>query len=319
VNESVQHRIGKAMERIRHFLADEGYRPHGLARFHHASACAAADAFDDADLAVQAFGLDDFQEDIGRQYIQIYGVLQAAYLQQHALMRLFDACGLGRLDLPEGMSKLREIRNRAAGHPGPPSKGSPTSKGNTATFLVRFFLSSRNITVNQYSEDGEFVSKTVDLEALLSEHSTEASDILVSISAYLVQAEKETRIAIMKKGEVASLLPQTWRYLLGKCHEASNSLDSQRALWAKAGIPSLQDMISHVEHGLSERKLSPIDDWHINYARDGLERLDTLLQELAHGLDRKLEIAAFATLVEKHFNHISEVLHEIDKDLRANV
>ncbi len=317
MSESVQYRIEKAMEHIRHFLADEGYRPYGLARFHHASACAAADAFDDANLAVRAFQLSDIQQDIGQRYLQVYGVLQAAYLQQHALMRLYDACGLGRLDLPDGMSKLREVRNRAISHPAPPSKGNPASKGNTATFVVRAFLDGGNLTLHEYSNDGNFISKAIDIITLLRKHSIEASDILVSISDSLLEAERETRFAILKKGDVAALLPHTWRYLLGKCHEASSSLDHARASWAKSGIPSLQDMISHVEHGLSERTLPSIDDWHIKRARDGLERLDILLDELAQGLDRSLDIAAFTTLVEQQFKHISEVLHEIDKDLRA--
>jgi hypothetical protein len=312
VTDSFEVQAQRAMERIRGYLGNRGYRPHGLPRFSHASACAAADVFEDAGLAIDTFNSLPPKADIGQQYLSIYGVLQAARLQQDALRCLHDACGIGPLDLLDGMKKLREIRDRAAGHP------APTSKGNTATFLVRCFLSGGKLTLHRYLKEGGFIPETIDLYALLNNHSIDASAVLVSIANCLDRKERETQITIMNKGEVASLLPQTWSYLLGKCHEASRSLDSSQALLAKAGIPPLKNMISSVENGLSERKLPPIDDWHIDCARDGLERLDTLLEELAHGLDRKLEIAAFATLVEQHFKHISEVLHEIDNDLRAN-
>ena len=314
MNEPLSVPPQRTMERIRDYLGNRGYRLHGLTRLSHASACAAADVFEDSGLAIDAFNSLSSEIDIGQKYLSIYGVLQAARLQQDALRRLHDACGLGTLDLPEGMSKLREIRDRAAGHPAPSPKA---SKGSTATFLVRFFLNDGNLTLHRYLKDGDFISETIDLDKLLKSHEMEASAALISIADFLDFREKETRIAIMEKGEVASLLPDAWSYLLSKCHEASSSLDDPRALLAKAGIPSLQDMISRVEHGLSERKLSPIDDWHIKHARDGLERLDLLLDELAQGLDRRLDIAAFTTLVEQHFKHFSEVLHEIDRDLRA--
>ena len=303
----------KAMERIRHFLANEGYRPHGLTRFHHASTCAAADVFDDSNLAIEAFGLDAFQKDVGQQYIQIYGVLQAAYLQQHALMRLYDACGLGRLELPKSMKELREIRNRAAGHPAPPSNGN-----NTATFLVRFSLNSGHIALHQYAEDGSFVSKVTDLVALLGEHSSEASEILVAIADSLGRAEREERNAILDKGEVAALLPRTWSYFLSKCREAAAELDVPQAHFAKAGIQSLEKMLTDVEAGLRERQLVPIEQWRVAITRAALNRLHNLLDELTSGIDKTLDVAAFTELAERHFRHISEVLHEIDKDLRAN-
>jgi len=314
VNEPLAVQPQRAMERIRDYLGNRGYRPHGLTRFSHASAFAAADVFEDAGLAIDAFKLDFSQKDIGCQYLRIYGVLQAAYLQQDALRNLHEACGLGSLTLPDEMKRLREARNSAAGHP------APRSNGQIATLLVRCSLSGRNITLHRYLREGGVTSETIDFPGILENHNIEASRILDSIAAHLDLKDREARIAIIKKGYVVELLSDTWSYLLGKCHEASFStnVNSVAASLAMAVIPSLQNMISNVESGLRERDLPAIDAWHIGQARAGLERLETLLEELSCGLDRSLDVAAFSTLVEQHFKYISEVLVEIDKDLRAN-
>src|SRR3954463_2132457 len=133
--------LAACMEIIRAYVGNWGYHKHMLSGFEYVRACAAADAIEDADLAVHDYlGLDANESlDLGELYLQTYGVLQAAYVQQDAVAALRKIVGLsGSLrDIPT-MARLRDVRNRAVGHL---SSDAPTRRNRReAAFIIRVSL-----------------------------------------------------------------------------------------------------------------------------------------------------------------------------------
>src|SRR4051794_4181530 len=66
--------LAACMELIRAYLGNHGYHQHTLSEFEYVRACAAADAIEDADLAVHHYLAlaDDEELDLGELYILTY-------------------------------------------------------------------------------------------------------------------------------------------------------------------------------------------------------------------------------------------------------
>ena len=91
--------------------------------------CSAMDCVEDTQLAIDYFVKSEFPEaegenfifNYGGQYIFIYGLLQALFLQQNALMDIAEVLNFGLNFEKNGiypeLYEIREIRNKVVGHP----------------------------------------------------------------------------------------------------------------------------------------------------------------------------------------------------------
>jgi hypothetical protein len=156
------------MQIIRGQLGNEGFHRHGLDVFHHANACAGVDVLEDAELAIAHYLKNASSGEPGLDYRRTYGVLQAAHLQQDAAKLLREAFGLPSSEWPKPMDELRDLRNRASGHPASIPKGKTHPP---ATFVARCAMSSGSLEVLQIKADGTWDSSSVDLRVMLKAHS----------------------------------------------------------------------------------------------------------------------------------------------------
>ena len=87
--------------------------------------CSSSDIINDTIRAIESYVKSDYpDEDIGLQYIFIYGLLQALYLQQDAVKKLFEVLHKcypqDQKFLYEPSNELKEVRrlrNETTGHP----------------------------------------------------------------------------------------------------------------------------------------------------------------------------------------------------------
>jgi hypothetical protein len=254
------------MQIIRGQLGNDGFHRHGLDRFHHANACVAANTLEDAELAVAHYLENESSGEPGLDYLRTYGVLQAAYLQQDAARLLRMAFGLDSGEWPEPIRALRELRNRATGHPADSPKGkqkpadTPKRKRKSdppATFVVRHEMSSGSLKTLQIEADGTSHSSSVDLRLMLKAHSEALHGWMGELVDELQRREKGRREDIAARGPVSALMPPWWCYALQKIHEASGAADEMSARLARADVSSLLKMLDAVEAGLRERDIDP--------------------------------------------------------------
>jgi hypothetical protein len=283
------------MQIIRGQLCNDGFQRHGLDRYHHAIASAAADTLEDAELAIAHYLGDESSGEPGLDYLRTYGVLQAAYLQQDAARIVREAFGLPSSEFPKPMEDLRVLRNRATGHPADkPERKRPV------TFIVRHEMSSGSLKTLQIEADGTWNSSSVDLRAMLKAHSEALHTWMEELVDELKHREKERREDMAARGPVSALMPPWWSYALQKIHEASGAPDEISATLAQADVSSLLKMLDAVEAGLRERDIDPPHSRAFEKARATLDRLAELLPRAAAGEKVQLDIAAFATLAERH-------------------
>lgn len=272
------------------------------------------DVIQDAALAIRAFQARHEKTDLGERYLGLYGVLQAIHLQQDGIKRLYGAARGKDWHITQAMKEVRDLRDRVAGHPAPPPKG--TKK--RATFLNHRSLEGRPLQILKIGDDGKNEWVDIALPSLVSAHLEDVATELCSLADDLIKAERQLRAIIMKNGPLVDLLHPSWGYLIGKLWEAawadSTTLDDRSGL-GQASVGNLLTILSAVSEGLQARGLPPLDPWHRDLLAQALERMKSLLRSANDAHNVRLDVAAFTSLIEREFKYIHELLMNQDKAL----
>lgn len=122
-----------------------------------------------------------------RAYIEFWGVMQAAIIQQDAISEIYELISKTVLDSRSlrAWQRVRALRNVCVGHP--VKKDRPKDIPLTRSFMGRSFGSYQGIMYEQWQRGGKRTHPCVNLGALLDEYSTEAA------------AKLEDAFAVMKK------------------------------------------------------------------------------------------------------------------------
>ena len=78
--------------------------------------CSSLDVIGDTALSIQDYVTSPYPSSDGLKYIYTYGILQSLFLQQDAVRHLSEAFNLPHSP-GERLTKIRDIRNSAIGHP----------------------------------------------------------------------------------------------------------------------------------------------------------------------------------------------------------
>jgi hypothetical protein len=104
--------------------------------------CVAMDNLEDCDLAISFFLAEDLGHSEGEQYLRLYGILQAVFIQQDSITALWEIV-FGE-DIPnssqESWRSVRRIRNHVAGHPIELDRDPVRKKITRRTFVNRMEL-----------------------------------------------------------------------------------------------------------------------------------------------------------------------------------
>jgi hypothetical protein len=177
-------------------------------------------------------------------------------------------------------------------------------------------MSSSGLEVLQITPEGTSHSSSVDLRVMLKTHGEALQGWMEELVDELRRREQERRMDIAAHGSASALMHPSWSYMLQKIHEVSLAPDEIAAKLAQDDVSSLLRVLDTVEAGLRERDIDPPDKWHVETARAGLNRLAKLLARAGTGKKVQLDIAAFATLAERHLTDIAKFLKEIDERLK---
>lgn len=106
-------------------------------------------------------------------YIEIWGILQAVFIQQDAIRELYSAVSGRTLDMKRfsKWQEIRELRNICAGHPA--RKDRPKSTPLARTFMGRRFGDYSRLTYEKWESLDSLSHPEVDLGKLLDEYELE--------------------------------------------------------------------------------------------------------------------------------------------------
>lgn len=312
--------VHASMEVIRRALGGLGFYKRQWQPLHLEHALAAADALEDAEEAIDAFASDaKGGGDVGVAYLKLYGVLQAAVLQQDAVNVLRVAFGFARTvqrDLPQGMQAIRDIRNRVGGHPADPW-GQPGKAPPPATMVARHSIGKGTLSITYLEADFAIRHETVDFDVALTAHRQAVQAWLAEVAEKVRRDEQVFRDEARRPGKLADLVHPSSSWLIGKLHEASLS-PVEKGISANVECSILRDTISKVEQGLADRSLGHLRVADYRLLREALSRLESLHQGGSRAGSEdlwRLDLLAYTQLVDTRFTEMVEALKNYDKNL----
>lgn len=314
--------INGVMEIIRKALGGWGYLKRTWAPNHLEHALAAADAVEDAELALEKFLHNVPAKE--RTYLELYGALQAAVIQQDSANALRIAFGLpatAASSLPAGMKHLREVRNRISGHPADLS-GTRKKQPPVATMISRFSIRTQCLDVTYLTEGFEVKHEKIDLIGHLQAHLCDLRGWMGQLANQVAEEEKMFRSRIVKRGDLVSLMGNNWQYFVQKIDEASwTEVGDAKLQIGVVGAGSLLGILDDVEKGLSQQSLTHLRVCEFPRVRAALEHFRLLIEE--GPADRseekwRLDLYAYAQFIDSQISALAENLGEHDRLLRED-
>jgi hypothetical protein len=143
------------------------------------------DMIGDAQLAIDAFNHKAVSE--GQRYLEVYGLFQAFFLQQDAIVNLSAALKLSEINVFEDpdFSAVRPLRNRYFGHPSKHDWAKPT----TYHGLTRVTVTSDEITGWTYGP--RFSTETISINASIAKQTDGATRVLGQLRHELEAKRKD--------------------------------------------------------------------------------------------------------------------------------
>ena len=252
---------------------------------------------------------DTDSSDIGIEFLNMFGALQALYVQQEAIRNLHEAIKIPYTEHPS-IEMIRHIRTDAAGH--------PTNRGNKKAFN---FFSVWNYEgqglelITGYPTTSEIrppKRSRIDIAHLIDTQKSVFTEVLNNV----IETLREEQVVHRKKfaGETMTSVFQITDHSFSTIYDIAHSPDSPRDPLVLGCVDDILKAIDKFKTGLKEREES---DDTISYR---YENLDYALQHIkkcfGNGkethIDRK-DAYIFAHFAEHEVQKLKEIAQEIDE------
>ena len=274
--------------------------------------CSCMDTIGDTEEALESFlKKDTDSSDKGRNYLRIYGALQALFVQQEAIKNLHEAIKIPYTE-DASLEKIRHIRIDAAGH--------PTKRGNKKAFnfITRLTLSAQEFHLMTLyptkSDSKKLNSKHADINVpdLIATQKRIFKDVLNNVIETLEEEEVNHRKKFADK-KLADAFQHT-TYPFTKIFEAILSTDSPHAQLIGGYIDEILKSVGAFKTGLKERN-EPDDN-----IGDIYKNLDYALQHIEayfHAPEEthihREDTYIFADFAKRQMRELKVVAQEIDE------
>ena len=274
--------------------------------------CSCMDTIEDTEKALESFlKRDPDSSDEGKNYLCIYGALQALIIQQEAVENLHEALSVSYTE-DSSLEKIRHIRIDAAGH--------PTNRGNKKAFnfINRGTLSSHEFELMTLyrvnSGSGELDSKHEDVNVpdLIATQKGVFVEVLKNVIETLQEEEVEHRKKFGGKKLISAF--QHTSYAFQKVLEATLSTKSPHAELVGTHIDQILKSVETFKSELRERD-EPDDNMehayeNLNYALQHIKAYFHAPEEThIHSEDTYI----FADFAKRQMRELKEVAQEIDE------
>jgi hypothetical protein len=282
--------------------------------------CSSLDVIGDAAMAIASYIASDDPEDTGLRYLFLYGILQALFIQQDAMENLLRGLGVQVPDTIPDLEYVREIRNKATGHPTMRERRPKRGVPQTSHFVSRFSLGKQGFKLLNCDEHGRDQFEDVDIEECIRRHQACIGDQLKRAAEELRQREVAHRMRF-KDQKLSAIVSGQMSYHLEKVTEACHGGPDRRMF----GALNLDFLVGQVEKfvaALEERGVLPASDF---LAHD-LEELRYPMQELKKYLDGEptntlnpRSSYIFAFFVRDRLLKLVKVAEDLDDEYAAEV
>lgn len=256
--------------------------------------------------------------DIG-QYLIIYGLFQALYVQQDAVINLCKSMGVPLAKYPE-LYEIRELRNKGIGHPTPNKKD---KRKDTHSISI----DNDSIELFSYTETGEFSFDKYKISDCIEKQNQSLCGILQKVIEKIGAMEKEHKDKYMQN-KLRECFPNGPQYCLEKIFQAINLINnheesvpgglSSKISFALSNTKELIEAIDRFDEEITKRGLQDDDivpvRLEIKHSKYPLEKLK---EYFCHGVKSSLnsqDARAYADSAKEHVLELVEYAENLDDE-----
>jgi len=312
--------IEKYTERIREFI-NESKKQYILLKNKDlwSQLCSCLDVIEDSQFAIEAYPTIQFGTNEGVNYLSLYGLLQALFLQQDAIDNLCES-----LKIPDTiynyprLIEIREIRHDSIGHPTKINRGKEKDKLPSYHFISRPSLCSNSFTLLSCYSDGENKFRDITITDLITDQKEHISRILEQIITKLENEEKAHKEKFRME-KLVSVFPSHLHYDLSKLREGTRK--NERVAQGDIAVLSIRRTLHTFKQALAKRGIELDTYDSIKYLYNELEyplcELEKYFQCLIHEKEPEINEKTahiFADFVTKKVEELEQIAKEIDND-----
>lgn len=276
--------------------------------------CSSLDVIEDSDLAIAAYINSEFGTDDGEKYLRLYGVLQALFMQQDAVINMCESLGCQNdLTTHPKLKEIRDIRNDSIGH--------PTKRRNYKSY---HFISRVTITksgfqlISDYENNETTTSRDILVIDLIKEQRKYLSEKLKKVINFLKDEEKAHKKKF-KMEKLETVFPDTFSYYIEKIFE--NIGKSEHAKLGLMHVKLVKEVVDKLKESLQKRGIE-IDTYpSIKYCYEKLEfpitemelYFDKLIAEKEPRINDDTAYI-FTSFIREQSSQLKEMAREIDNE-----
>ncbi len=319
-----QQTFGIAMEMtstipdVSQWIRDYGHDPRHMqrlfsVRFDWHQLWTALDIVEDIDLAMDAYTEGEFPSDPGEQYLRVYGIFQALFVQQDALEHFVEVIRPGMtLNLVDVLKDVRETRNATVGHPTKLQRKGETS----AHGISRITMTKEGFDLLSFSEKNGMSFRYVPVLELIAKQRGEALRILSDVVAALKKDDEEYKSKFREKN-----LKNAFKGVSYAFEKISQDINGDLPAMGKWGADQLRSSLNEFQQMLAERGLSVETYDSIKYRYEKIDHALAELQKFFTGLPTEVvsrkSALTFADALRLSFSELIDIAQEIDEEYAA--
>ena len=288
--------------------------------------CGSLNAIESTQLAVDSYNSlkKDGIKDLGLEYLIVYGLFQALYVQQDSMCNLCKSVNVPmpkrnlKAKYPE-LYEVRELRNKGIGHPTPNDKD---EKKDTHSILIE----GDSIKLHSYTEAGEFSFSTYKISECIETQNQSLCTIIQQVIKKMKSMEQKHKDKYMQN-KLRDNFPADPQYCIGKLFEAINLIDvedQEKSLQQRIGretriylafshAETLIKAINKFKGEFTKRGLQDVYvSIEIEHSKYPLEKLKEYFSSTSESSINSQDARAYADSAEKHI--LDLVTHAQDLD-----
>lgn len=275
--------------------------------------CSCMDMLEDSQSAIDSFALHkDENAGKGHVYLEIFGLLQALFVQQDATTDIAEALQFEiSLDQYPRLKEIREIRNDTSGHP--TKRGFPNKPPVSWNSIVQYSAGYDGFEVMRWHNPVGHTKITVKTKEVIIDQQKHIIDILQKIYNEIKRRDNEYKSKFKMK-KVEDIFHGTIGYM---CEKMYNAVSRRNELnLGEMGAITLQNILVEFESELKNRDIA-VDTYPgigltFNELKYPLEKLKLYFTGEID-LDEE-EATIFVTFVRGKMDELKKMAKELDDE-----
>ncbi len=271
--------------------------------------CSSLDAIEDTELAIDAYFSSSDDIEVGTNYLLIYGILQCLFVQQDAVCHIAESLSIN-IEKDDSLKQIRDIRNKAVGHPTKTGGG----KGKSHNFLSRFTMNKFSFDLMITYPNNEHDIKSINIPGLIEMQQDKLVCAMSKIIQELKKREMKYKDEYKKNGKLQNVFPNTLGHCLSAIVDTTSAYSSRRE-YGTVNCGVIEDVLNNFNKELEARKLSeayPGLKHVLKQIQYPLEELKKFFNKSDESKLNNEDAYIFATYLKLRFEEIVDMAKEID-------